>query len=226
MAASKKSKLDEIQFLSILEKVLPKATRDTKLAHAIYEGVANEIRVTTKLAALETFCEKSSLPDLEPATITEFQTDLVASFGEDNVSITPDEENGTLEVEITLPDRLVATAVKILPMEEEEKVVAPFVPFPVALPADPELVWLLARREDFGPDEAARALVSIEEEFWATKAGQKLLKSGCERTFADFILNVPATALAESNLKRHYKAPETLKTLQQLPATKMAAVEV
>ncbi len=92
----------------------------------------------------------------------------------------------------------------------------PFVPFPVSLPEDPELIWALGRREDLGPDEAMRALAIIEEEFWATKAGQKLLKEQADKTFAEFIARVPAAALKESGIKRHYKEPETLKTLQLL----------
>ena len=69
----------------------------------------------------------------------------------------------------------------------EEEVKVPFVPFPVALPEDPELVWLLARREDLGPDEALRALAKIEEEFWATKKGQQLQREHVEKTFAEFV---------------------------------------
>ena len=81
--------------------------------------------------------------------------------------------------------------------------------------------------KDLGPDEAARALASIEEEFWATKAGQKLQREGTEKSFADFIHNVPAAALADSGLKRHYKQPETLHALQLLhhksPAEELGA---
>lgn len=217
---AKKAKLDEVQFLFMLEKILAKTTKDPKLARAIYESVASEIRMASKLAEFEAFCEKSSLPDLTPQTIQTLQSELTATFGEENVAVTPDEEKQTLAVEITLPDRLVETAVKIQAEPEEEESEAPYVPFPVALETDPELIWLMARREDFGPDEAARALGLIEQEFWETKAGLKLLKEGCERSFADFILNVPAAALAESRLKRHYKQPETLKVLR--PAPEMA----
>lgn len=74
-------------------------------------------------------------------------------------------------------------------------------------------MWLLARREDLGPDEAARALEKIEEEFWATKKGQQLQREGVEKNFAEFITHVPSSALSESGLKRHYKDPETLKSL-------------
>ena len=99
-----------------------------------------------------------------------------------------------------LPDRVITSKLKVLPegAEDEEEVKAPFVPFPISLPEDPELVWVLARREDLGPDEAARALAKIEEEYWATKAGQKALKDRAERTFAEFISRVPASALTES----------------------------
>jgi hypothetical protein len=95
----------------------------------------------------------------------------------------------------------------------------------VSLPEDPELVWLLARREDLGPDEAARALAKIEEEFWATEKGQQLQRDHIEKTFAEFITHVPASALTESGLKRHYKEPEALKTLR-LSATAEPAILV
>ncbi|NBQ40861.1 MAG: hypothetical protein EBU34_14085, partial [Alphaproteobacteria bacterium] len=70
--------------------------------------------------------------------------------------------------------------------------------------------------EDFGPDEASRALLKIEEEFWQTKKGIQLQKGGGDKTFAEFIEHVPAAALSDSGLKRHYKGPETLHTIRQL----------
>jgi hypothetical protein len=97
--------------------------------------------------------------------------------------------------------------------EPEEEVKVPLVPFPVALPADPELLWVLARREDLAPEEASRALLKIEEDFWETKVGLKLLRDRVEKTFAEFIARVPAGALAEHGLKRHYKTPETRQVL-------------
>jgi len=100
---------------------------------------------------------------------------------------------------------------------EEEEVEAPFVPFPVALPDDPCLLWLLARRENLGPDEAIRALANIQEEFWATKKGQVLQRAGVERSFAEFIVNVPATALAESGIKRYHKDPALSESLHLIP---------
>ena len=207
----------ETDFLTLLQRVLSSALPDIHLASRVYEDVAKEIRLINSVRSFEKFCEKEGLPDLEPQTVTQLQEQLVSNFGEENVTIAPAEEGKALEVEIALPDRTITTKVEVkLPGEDETKV--PFVPFPVSLPEDPELIWVLARREDLGPDEAARSLAKIEEEFWATKAGQKALKEGTDRTFAEFIAIVPAAALTESGIKRHYKEPEPLKTLRLLQA--------
>ncbi|HEX8312346.1 MAG TPA: hypothetical protein VF614_13580 [Chthoniobacteraceae bacterium] len=217
----KTKSMNEAQFLALLQKVLPKATKDTHLATAIYEEVAKEVRLVKSLESFEKFCAEGALPNLEPETVAELQTELTGKFGEGNVAITADENGAAVAVEIALPDRTLSSKVKVDPnaASAEEEVKVPFVPFPVALPADPELVWLLARREDLGPDEAARALSKIEEEFWATKTGQKLQREGTEKSFAEFIANVPAAALTESGLKRHFKEPEALKVLRLLGQT-------
>jgi len=218
--------MNEAQFLALLQKVLPKATNDPQLASAIYDEVAKEVRLLKNVAAFEKFCEAGALPNAEPETVAEFQSELVEKFGEENVAITPDENGTSVAVEIALPDRTMSNRIKVDPTIVEEEVKVPFVPFPVALPEDPELVWLLGRREDLGPDEAARALVKIEEEFWATKKGQQLQREHVDKTFAEFIINVPALALTESGLKRHYKEPEALKSLRLLtPPEPSALVE-
>jgi hypothetical protein len=212
----KAKSINEAQFLALLQKVLPKATNDPLLASTIYDEVAKEVQLVKNIASFEKFCEKGALPDFEPQTIADFQNELTLKFGEDNVELTPDEEAAAVEVEIALPDRTVSTRVKVdaaIALGEEE-VKVPFVPFPISLPEDPELVWLMGRREDLGPDEAARALEKIEEEFWATKKGQQLQRDRVDKTFAEFILQVPAAALGESGLRRHYKGPEPLKTLR------------
>lgn len=219
--------MNEKDFLALLQQVLPKATPDPALASAIYDAVARQVQLRNHLKSFEKFCSTGSIPDLEPQTVAEFKSQLATNFGEANVTVEPAEEGKALAVEIALPDRVVASQVKVIPPgeEPEEPSKAPFVPFPVALPEDPELIWVLARREDFSADEAARALAAIEEEFWATKAGQKILKEIGERTFADFIASVPAAALGDSSMKRLYKAPETLKTLRLLHATGEEAVD-
>jgi hypothetical protein len=208
--------MNEAQFLSLLKKVLPKATKDPHLASAIYDEVAKEVRLLRSIESLEKFCETGALPDIAPETLADFQNELAGKFGEANVALTPDEKGTGVAIEIVLPDRTVTSRIKVDPTVPEEEVKVPFVPFPVALPEDPELVWLLARREDLGPDEALRALAKIEEEFWATKKGQQLQRDRVEKTFAEFVTHVPAAALTESGLKRHYKEPESLKTLRLL----------
>ena len=210
--------INEAQFLSLLQKVLPKTTTDPHLVSAIYDGVAKELRLLKSIEAFEKLCETGAIPNIEPDTVADLQSELAGKFGEKNVAITPDENGTGVEVEIVLPDRTMSSRIKVDPTIIEEEVKIPFVPFPVSLPEDPELVWLLGRREDLGPDEAARALAKIEEEFWATKKGQQLQREHVEKTFAEFIINVPASALTESGLKRHYKEPETLKSLRPLAA--------
>ncbi len=220
-AAEMKSKtITEAQFLSLLQKVLPETTRDLKLAEAILDRMAKEIRLIRSVERFEAFCADGSLPDLEPATVANLQNDLGATFGDENVVVTPEENGEAVAVEIKLPDRTMNSRLKVqspdAPLEEEE-LKARFVPFPVALPEDPDLLWVLARREDLVPDEAMRSLASIEEEFWASKGGLKLQKDRVERTFAEFIANVPAGMLGDSGLKRHYKDPEARQTLRRLP---------
>jgi hypothetical protein len=216
--------MNEAQFLSLLQKVLPKTTTDPDLVNAIYEGVANELRLLKNIQAFEKLCETGALPNVEPETVAGLQSELAVKFGEENVAITPNENGTGVEVEIALPDRTMSSRIKVDPTVVEEEVKIPFVPFPVSLPEDPGLVWLLGRREDLGPDEAARALVKIEEEFWATKKGQQLQQDRVEKTFAEFVVNVPALALMESGLKRHYKEPEALKTLRPLALAEPSAL--
>ena len=74
---------------------------------------------------------------------------------------------------------------------------------------------MLARREDLGPDEAARALAHIEDEFWGSKTGQKLPARGRRKDVRGIHRHRPGrAALLDSGLKRHYKAPETLHALR------------
>ena len=83
----------------------------------------------------------------------------------------------------------------------------------------------MARREDLPPEEATRSLACIEEEFWETKAGQKLLRDRVEKSFFEFISRVPAAALAERGLKRLFKMPEPLHTLRRLGSQSQAELK-
>ncbi len=223
---AKPKNLTEVQFLALLDKVLGKIMSDLNLRAAIQEEVAKEIRIINHLASFTKFAEKGSVPDTAPQTVAEFQDQIAAIFGDDaKVAVNPDEDDAdNLAVEITLPDRTVSSQIKVQPggAMEDDAPDAPFVPFPVTLPQDPELVWVLARRENLGPDEADRALSSIAEEYWSSKAGQQRLRKGAERNFAEFIESVPSAALLESGMKRHYKEPEKIHALH-LPSPGQAA---
>jgi len=212
-----KNTLNEARFLSLLEKVLPSATTDIELANRIYEQVAKEVRLISSLNAFEKFCSKGAIPDLEPATLNGLSEQLGGNFGPENVTVEPLEDQTGVAVEINLPDQTFQGHLKVQTPGSEEENDAPFVPFPIALPEDPELVWLLARRENFGPDEAARALANIGEEFWASKKGQNLQRQGAERNFAEMITNVPAAMLKDSGLKRYHKDPEALRVVRLIP---------
>ena len=138
----KSSKLSEARLLAILQRILPQKIDNPHLANDIYEGVVKEVRLFSSLDSFEKFCEKGSLPDCEPATVSEFKSQLDGNFGTGNVAVTPREDGTAIAVEIALPDHVVNTEVKIIPIgEETEEVKIPFVPFPVSLPDDPDPIW-------------------------------------------------------------------------------------
>lgn len=209
--------ITEAMFLALLEKVLPGTVKDPHLASSIYDAVAKEVRLTKNLSAFDKFCAEGALPGFEEETLREFRAQMETKFGEGNVMLAPDEVAKDVFVELKLADRTVENRVKVdATIALEEAIKVPFVPFPVSLPEDPELAWMLARQEDLGPDEAARALANIEAEFWETRKGLELQKKRVEKCFAEFIIHVPAAALKDSGLKRLFKTPEALKELRLL----------
>ncbi len=220
------TKTTETLLLDLLKKVLPKATHDPALAGKIYDAIERELKAKARANAFEKFCAKVELPDLEPKSLKAVQAQLAAAFGEADVTLKADRREKTLAVEIALPDGTQFSGqVQVRPNAgsdagEEEEPTLKFVPFPVCLPGDKELVWLLAKRENLSPQEAGIALTKAEEEFWASKTGQKLLRDRVDRTFPEFISRVPGGALNEAGLKRHYKTPEPLKIVRSLPGGK------
>ena len=217
---SKKS--NEVQLLALLKRVLPKATHDPHLADKIYQAVEGELKAKARVVAFEKFCEKIELPDLEPKTIEDVKHQLAASFGEGDITVQPDKKEKRLQVEVAMPDGTqfnseIKVGANAAPESDEQEITLKFVPFPVCLPGDKELVWALAKRENLTNEEAGISLSKIEEEVWASKTGQKLLRDRVERTFPEFIARVPAGVMSEVGLKRHYKTPEPLKVLRVGP---------
>jgi hypothetical protein len=214
----------ELQLLDLLKKVLPKATHDAALAGKIYEAVEQELKAKARATAFDKFCARVELPDLEPKSLEAIQAQLGASFGEADITLRPNRKEKSLAVEVALADGTQFSGeVQVNPnaapeVSEEQEITLRFVPFPVSLPGDKELVWLLAKRENLNAEEAGVALAKAEEEFWASKAGQKMLRDRVERSFPEFITRVPGGVLNEVGLKRHYKTPEAIKVLRRLKA--------
>ena len=146
---------------------------------------------------------------LKDETLKEVTNRFEETFGRDLIDFAVNEQDGTLNVELNVPNGPLVSSIELndIPMKEEDiepEVKVKFIPFPVALPGDPELVWMMGKRETMSPDEAARALHEAQVEFWESKSGQLQLRKGAERTFPEFISRVPAKLLTESGLKRHY----------------------
>lgn len=210
---------EQAQLLNLLRTILPKVAPDPAFAEKIYSAFEAELRAKNKVSSFEKFCERIPLPDLEAKTLEEVKQQLVAGFGDVDMEIEPDESGKALAVDISLPDG--TQFHKIIPVRpvapegsDEEEITLKFVSLPVALPGDPEMIWALAKRENMTNDEAGIALNKIEDDFWASKTGQKLLRDRVERSFPEFIARVPAGMLGDLGLKRHYRLPETLKVLR------------
>lgn len=222
--STKSGKSSEAQLLDLLKKILPKATDDPKLAQKIFTAVELELKAKNRKASFKEFCDRVELPDLDPATVTEVTRQLKDAFGDGDVTVRADRKEKQLEVEVDLPDGKLTTQIKVRPVaaddSEEQEVKPKFVPFPVALPGDPELVWLLAKQENLTPEDAGMSLSKVEEEFWGSKTGQKLLRDRVERSFPEFIQRAPAGLLSEVGLKRHYKTPEAIRVHRALPGGK------
>lgn len=218
-----KPQATEAQLLELLKKVLPKATHDPALAGKIYEAVESELKSKARTNAFEKFCNRVELPDLEPKTVMDVKKQFEAAFGDGDITVKPDTKEQQLAVEVQLPDgRQFSSQIKVHKLgeelSEEQEIKLKFVPFPVCLPGDKELVFMLAKRENMTPEEAGIALAKIEDDFWASKTGQKLLRDRVERIFPEFISRVPTGALNELGLKRHYKTGEAIKELRPAPS--------
>ena len=213
---------NEAQLLELLKRVLPKATHDAQLAGKIYQAIELELKAKARAIAFEKFCGGIELPNLEQKTVADVKLQLAAAFGDGDITLQPNKKEQSLMVEVALPDGGQFTSeIKVGPAatseSEDQELTLKFVPFPVCLSGEKELVWLLAKRENMSPEEAGIALSKLEEEFWASKSGQKLIRDRVERNFPEFIARVSGGLLTEVGLKRHYKTPEPLKLLRIVP---------
>ena len=215
---------NESQLLNLLKSVLPKAVPDAKLAQQIYAALEKEIASTERTAHFEKFCKKVELPDLQKESLAQVTEQFETSFGKGMVSVVPHSGKKAATVEVITPQGTFEGMIKVGPKapeeDDREEAKPKFVPFPVSLPSDPDLVWLLARDERMTPDDASVALTKVQDSFWESKAGQQHLQKRTERTFPEFIAKVPGKVLTEVGLKRHYKEPEPVKQIKVLKARK------
>ena len=225
MKLSKSKREEQTQLLDLLRAILPKVAPDPAFAEKIYSAFEAELRIKNRAVSFEKFCERIQLPDLEAKTLEEVKQQLVAGFGDADLDIEPNEDGKGLRVDVSLPDGTqFHSRILVRPNapegSDEQEITLKFISFPVAMPGDQELVWTLGKRENLTNDEAAIALTKIEDDFWASTNGQKLLRDRVERSFPEFIARVPAGLLGDVGLKRHYKLPETLKVLRPSVAQK------
>lgn len=216
--AKKQKTSPQFEALELLKNVLPKTVTDQKLVEKIYSACEKEISSKIRVESFQKFCSRAELPNLESGSVDEIQKQFEASFGKGSVSVVPHPKKQAATVEVVLDGEVLEGVVKVGTTngadDEEQEFKPKYVPFPVSLPSDPELVWALARGENLTPEEAAITLSKTQEDFWASKQGQKLIRDRVEKTFAEFISRVPAKMLGEGGLKRHYKDPEPLKQLR------------
>ena len=219
---SKKQKIDRnAEVLELLKDVLPKAVSDQALVDIILSACEKQIMTRVKVEAFQKFCTRAELPSLETENVNEVQQRFEETFGKGAVSIIPHPKKEAASVEVVMDGEVLEGVIKVGAAKngeadaEEPEFKPKFVPFPVSLESDPELVWVLGRGENLTPEEAAMMLVKLQDDFWASKQGQKLLKDRVERSFPEFISRAPSKFLSEVGIKRHYKEPEPLKQLRR-----------
>lgn len=210
--------------MNLLRSVLPKAVPDAKLADKIYSALEKEITAKERVGAFEKFCKRTELPDLDEKTLKDIKEQFETSFGKGAVSVVPHPAKKAVTVEVETANGIFEGVIKVGANvgegEGDDELKPTFMPFPVAMETDPEMVWMLGRDERMSPSEAAIALTKAQEGFWESKAGQQHLRKRVERTFPEFMVKVPSKALVEVGLKRHYKDPEPVKQIKLLAARK------
>jgi hypothetical protein len=216
--AKKEKTSPQFEALELLKNVLPKTVTDQKLVEKIYSACEKEISAKIRVETFQKFCSRAELPSLEAVAVKEIQKQFEESFGKGAVSVVPHPKKQAATVEVVLDGEVLEGVVKVGTSNGDEELdddfKPKFVPFPVSLESDPELVWVLGRGENLTPEEAAITLTKTQDDFWASKQGQKLIRDRVEKTFAEFIARVPAKLLGEGGLKRHYKEPEPLKQIR------------
>lgn len=184
----------------VLRDVLPSDEKDE-----VIKKIRDRWAFLNVKSTFDEFQKTYKLKSLEPSEVFEVKRFMSEVFPEEKVEITPDPKAGSLKVTVEMEQGEISGEFIVEPQEEvEEK--PKFVPYLVCLSGDPGNAWTLAKAETLSEGEARIALNSLEEDFWLSKKGLKLLKFK-KRSFDAFIEDVPASMLKSKGLKRHYKEP-------------------
>src|SRR6476620_7846588 len=146
--AKKQKTSPQFEALELLKNVLPKTVTDQKLVEKIYSACEKEISSKVRVESFQKFCSRAELPNLETTSVKEIQKQFEESFGKGNVSVIPHPKKEAATVEVVLDGEVMEGVVKVGTSNGSEEVEDEFkpkyVPFPVSLKSDPELVWALA----------------------------------------------------------------------------------
>jgi len=153
--AKKQKTSPQFEALELLKNVLPKTLTDQKLVEKIYSACEKEITSKVRVESFQKFCARAELPNLETGSVKEIQKQFEDSFGKGAVSVVPHPKKQAATVEVVLDGEVLEGVVKVGTSngdeEGEDEFKPKYVPFPVSLPSDPELVWALARGETLRP---------------------------------------------------------------------------
>lgn len=148
-------------------------------------AVEKELNAKEREKEFQKFCNKTAVPNLQAKTVKDVEKIMSDTFKDGDVMVKPLKSEDMMAVEVNLPDgsqyygeMKVDPEAPALDDPDAEEYKPKFVAFPVALPGDPENVWLMAKREDLSNSDAGRALEKIQADFWESKAGQNSLRKG------------------------------------------------
>jgi hypothetical protein len=222
MAKQKKNISNNSLVLAEVKAVISREITDVALRSTVWGKIEQRVKFVRMREIFDSYLQEYKLRSLEPADVYDVKKMMSDVFPQESVSIFPVAEENCLKVSVELPEGTLDGRFTVEP--EEPKLPKPvYVAFPVCLTADPGLVWEMGRQELASEAEARIALNGIEDEFWSSKKGLKLLKMNVPRTFAEFIERVTASKLTEKGLKRHYKQPGVLKAVDEGMEARVAA---
>lgn len=157
-------------------------------------------------STFDEFQKHYKLKSLEPVEVFEVKRFMAEVFPNEEVNIETDERAGVLKVSVDLPQGKLSGEFVVEPEEPAAEKLA-FTPFLACMSGDPGNAWVFGKTENMTEAEGRIALTAVEEEFWLSKKGLKLLKKNVPRSFGVFAENASGGALKARGLKRHYKGP-------------------